>query len=40
MVKMIWGLGGAHSWVPLKSVEEQVDSSGLTGQLFGMGRRA
>lgn len=41
MVKIICGLGGAHSCVPLNNVEGvNSESSGLTGQLFGRGKRA
>lgn len=40
-VKIIWGLGGAQSWVPLKGVGCFSSAlSGLTGQLFGKGSKA
>lgn len=40
-VNIIWGLGGAHSFVPRKGVAGiSSESSGLTGQLFGKGKRA
>lgn len=40
-VKIICGLGGAHSLVPLSGVTGiSSESSGLTGQLFGNGNKA
>lgn len=40
-MKIICGLGGAHSLVPRKGVTGiSSESSGLTGQLFGNGKRA